>query len=78
MRTSPDKARRSSMIVTIMILVMAVLLIQLWLVTLAVEGYMASRAALAWPTFGASLGCLLLNLRLLKYVYEIDRNKEQP
>ncbi len=63
----------SQALVTLMIFVMVLLLLQLWLVTVALEEYLAARHGLAIPTFAASCGCFLLNLWLLKYVYDIDR-----
>ena len=68
-------ARRSQAIVTLMIMVLIILLIQLWLITIAMEEYFAARTALALPTFLASGGCFVLNLWLLKYLYDIDREK---
>ena len=60
----------------LMILVMVILLIQLWLVTIALEEYLAAHTALAIPTFAASGFCFLINLWLLKYLYDIDRNED--
>ena len=70
-----ELARRSQAIVTLMVMVLIILLIQLWLITIAMEEYFAARTALALPTFLASGGCFALNLWLLKYLYDIDRDK---
>ncbi len=67
--------QRSQAIVMLMVFVMVVLLIQLWLITIALEEYLAARTTAAIPTFLASGFCFLLNLWLLKYVYDIDRDK---
>jgi uncharacterized membrane protein (DUF485 family) len=66
--------QRTQGVMTLMVLMLAVLLIQLWLLTIALEEFMAAHTALALPTFGASGFCLLLNLWLLKYLYDLDRN----
>jgi hypothetical protein len=66
--------QRTQAVMTLTILVLAVLLIQLWLLTIALEEFMAAHTALALPTFGASGFCFLLNLWLLKYLYDLDRN----
>ena len=42
----------------------------------ALEEYLAAHTALAIPTFAASGFCFLINLWLLKYLYDIDRNGE--
>jgi len=53
--------------------VMFVLLIQLWLLNIAVEAYMAGHTGLAVPTFIASLFCFGLNLIALRYLHNIDK-----
>ena len=68
-------ARRSQAIITLMVMVLIILLIQLWLITIAMEEYFAARTALALPTFLASGGLFVLNLWLLKYLYDIDREQ---
>ena len=68
--------QRTQSVTTLTILVLVVLLIQLWLLTIALEEYMAARTELALPTFGASCLCFLLNLWLLKYLYDVDRNRK--
>ena len=67
---------RSQPMVTLMLLSLVILLMQLWLITLAQEEYTADRSILAIPTFIASGVCFLLNLWLLKFVYDIDRHRE--
>ncbi len=68
--------QRSQNMMTLLVLVMAVLLIQLWLLSIALEEFMASQSGLAIPTFAASCACLVLNLWLLKYLYDIDRKED--
>jgi energy-converting hydrogenase Eha subunit E len=57
-------------------MMLAVFLMQLWLITIALEAFMAARGELALPTFLASGACFALNLWLLRYVYRIDREKD--
>ena len=64
--------QRSQAVATLMVLVMMILLIQLWLITIALEEFLAAHTALAIPTFAASGVCFLINLWLLKYLYDID------
>jgi hypothetical protein len=78
-RIDPRMAKmeqRTQGVMTLMVMVMLVLLVQLWLVTIALEEYMAARATLATPTFLASLGCFLLNLWLLRYLYRLDKKED--
>lgn len=69
--------QRTQGIMTLMVLILAVLLIQLWLLTIALEEFMAARHALALPTFGASGFCLLLNLWMLRYLYALDKKEDR-
>jgi hypothetical protein len=66
--------QRTQGILTLMALILAVLLIQLWLLNIALEEFMAAHTALALPTFGASGVCFLLNLWLLHYLVHLDRS----
>jgi hypothetical protein len=65
--------QRSQAIVVLMVVVLVLLLIQLWLINIALEEYLAARSGLALPTFLASGACFLVNLWLLKYLYDLDR-----
>jgi Family of unknown function (DUF6755) len=67
--------QKSQNILVMMIAVMLLLLIQLWLVTIALEAYLAADNTRAVPTFFASIFCFLLNLWLLKALYAVDRRK---
>lgn len=74
----PRQARRrqkTQLLGMLLIFVLLILLIQLWLITIALEEFLAARAALAVSTFLASLFCFGLNLWLLKYVYDLDRRE---
>ena len=69
-------AQSAQAITMIMVFVLVVLLIQLWLITIALEEYLAARSGLALPTFLASGACVLINLGLLKYLYDVDKHKD--
>ena len=51
-------AQSAQAITMIMVFVLVVLLIQLWLITIALEEFLAARSTLAVSTFLASLFCL--------------------
>lgn len=70
--------QRSHSVMTLLLLVIAVLLVQLWLLSIALEEFMASKSTLAIPTFAASCGCLLVNIWMLKYLNDVDRKDEKP
>lgn len=69
-------AQRGQSIQTILIVVLVIFLIQLWLVNIAVEEFLAERTAYAVPTFLASGACFAINLWLLKALYDVDRGEE--
>lgn len=69
--------QKSQGILVLMSLALLILLIQLWLITIALEDYLAAHTRLAVPTFLASGFCFLINLGLLKYLYDIDRGGQR-
>jgi hypothetical protein len=69
--------QRSQSVLPIMLGVMVVLLLQLWLITIALESYLAANMAHALPTFLASLVCFALNLWLLRGLYRLDSKDGQ-
>ncbi len=73
-----EQEQRSQGVITLMIMVMVIFLIQLWLLNIALEEYMAAHSKLAMPTFLASCFCFALNLFLLRYLYDLDRKHVQP
>lgn len=68
--------RRSQAMVVLLSFALVLFLIQLWLITIALEEHLAERSALAWPTFLASGVCFLVNLALLRYVNDLDRRRQ--
>jgi len=55
--------------------VLIVLLLQLWLITVALEAHLAADPKVAVPTFVASTVCFAVNLGLLKHLNTIDRQE---
>jgi len=79
MRNLLQRARleqRTRAVTVLTVVVLLVLLIQLWLITIALEEYLAAKDHLAVGTFLASGACFLLNLGLLKYLYDLDRARD--
>jgi hypothetical protein len=67
--------RRSYAVSVLLVFVLLVFVLQLWMITIALEEHLAARSTLAWPTFLTSLGCFGLNLWLLKYLNDLDRER---
>jgi len=47
--------------------------LQLWLLTATMNAYLGGDETIVWPAALASLGCLLLNVGLLKYLGRLTR-----
>ena len=62
--------RQQRMTVINGVLCFAVILVvlQLWLLTATMNAWLGGDHAVVWPALGASVGCLLLNLGLLRYL----------
>ena len=48
--------------------------LQLWLLTATMNAYLGGDETIVWPAAVASLGCLLLNVGLLKYLRRLTRS----
>ncbi len=72
MKSDVQTNRRTTAISVLMVFVLVLLLIQLWLLTISMEEFLAGHVQLALPTFLASAGCFGINLWLLRYVNGID------
>ena len=68
--------RRATGMTSILAGVLMVLIIQLWLINIALEAHLAANPTVAIPTFLASLVCFGVNLGLLAFLYRLDRSKE--
>ena len=68
--------RRAEALVMLLCLALALFLIQLWLITLALEEHLAEHSELALPTFLASGVCFFFNLILLRYIHDLDHRKD--
>lgn len=65
--------QKSQAAMPLLIVVLLVFLIQLWLLTIALEEYLAARTELAIPTFLVSGFCCAFNVWMLRYLRDIDR-----
>ncbi len=66
--------RQKDTIVTGMLLVAGLLtVLQLWLLTATMNAFLGGDDAVVWPAAAASLGCLLVNLWLLRRLVSLER-----
>lgn len=68
--------QKTEAILPLLLIVLLVFLIQLWLITIALEEYLTARSNLAIPTFLASGACFLFNLWMLRYLRDLDRGDD--
>jgi len=72
-RDGAPLSERSSSLGALCVMMLIILLVQLWLLSVAVEARIAGHADVTRPSFIASGACFLVNLWLLRWVLEIDR-----
>src|SRR5262245_13056071 len=53
--------------------VLMLVVLQLWLLTATMNAYLGGDRSVIWPAAIASLVCLVLNVGLLRYLYQMDR-----
>lgn len=62
------RAQRMPVVYGVLCFELILMVLQLWLLTATMNAWLGGDTALVWPALGASLGCLLLNLGLLRYL----------
>jgi hypothetical protein len=73
MRRSFTREQRTTIVYGILCLVLLLVVLQLWLLTATMNAFLGGETAVVWPAAFASLGCLLLNLGLMRYLYGLER-----
>jgi hypothetical protein len=68
------RSQRLTIIYGMLCLVLILVVLQLWLLTATMEAYLGGDDSVVWPAALASLVCLLLNVGLLRYLYQLDRS----
>ena len=69
------REQRMTMIYGILCIVLILVILQLWLLTATMNAFLGGDEDVIWPAAAASTVCLLLNLGLLRYLYQIERPK---
>jgi hypothetical protein len=62
------REQRATIVYGIICFVLMLVILQLWLLTATMNGWLGGDDAAVFPALGASLACLALNLGLLRYV----------
>ena len=67
------REQRTTIVYGMLAFVLIVVVLQLWLLTATMNAYLGGDDAVVWPAAAASLGCLALNVGLLRYLRYIER-----
>lgn len=78
MERGPERRRfsrpqRLMILSGILAIVILIVVLQLWLLTASMNAYLGGDGKVLWPAALVSLGCFLLNLGLLRYLYRLER-----
>ena len=69
------REQRMPIVQGILAFVLILVVLQLWLLTATMNAYLGGDRSVIWPAAGVSLGCLLLNAGLLRYLYQLERTR---
>ena len=69
------REQRSTIVYGMLAFVLVVVVLQLWLFTATMNAYLGGDTSVIWPAAGASVGCLLLNVGLLRYLARLERTR---
>lgn len=67
------REQRTTIVNGMLCIVLILVVLQLWLLTATMNAFLGGDEAVIWPAAAVSTICLLLNLGLLRYLYQIER-----
>jgi hypothetical protein len=67
------RRQRDTIFTGIFWVVSLLVVLQLWLLTATMNAFLGGDASVVWPAAAASLGCLLVNLWLLRRLVYLQR-----
>lgn len=73
MRRPFTREQRTTVVYGMLAFVLILVICQLWLLTATMNAYLGGDESVIWPAAWASLGCLLLNVGLIWYLYRMER-----
>jgi hypothetical protein len=68
LRRTATREQRTTVVNGVLCFVLILVVLQLWLLTATMNAWLGGDGQVVWPALGASLGCLALNLGLLRYL----------
>lgn len=76
MKRAFTREQRLTVVYGILCIVLILVILQLWLLTATMNAFLGGDEAVIWPAAAASTVCLLLNVGLLRYLYQIERPRQ--
>ena len=72
-----SREQRTTIVYGMLAFVLIIVILQLWLLTATMNAWLGGDDAVVWPAAGVSIGCLALNVGLLRYLGRIERTNRQ-
>jgi len=69
------RAQRMTIVHGMLTFVLMLVVLQFWLFTAAMNGFLGGDTTVIWPAAFASLACFLLSVGLLRYLYRLERTR---
>ncbi len=75
MKPQLTPSQKATIFSGINLIVILLVVLQLWLLTATMNAWLGGDSSVVWPAALASLGCLLVNLWLLRRVFYLQDNQ---
>ena len=75
MKPRLTRAQKATIFSGINLIVTLLVVMQLWLLTATMNAWLGGDASVVWPAALASLGCLAVNLWLLRRVFQLEEGE---
>ena len=69
------REQRTTIVYGMLGFVVMLVILQIWLLTATMNAYLGNDDSVIWPAAAASLGCLALNIGLLRYLGRLERRQ---
>jgi hypothetical protein len=73
MRLPFTRSQKTTIVYGMLCVVLVLVILQLWLLTATMNAYLGGDGSIPLPAALVSLGCLLLNAGLFRYLFRLDR-----
>ena len=76
MKPRLTRSQQATIFTGINLIVTLLVILQLWLLTATMNAWLGGDSSVVWPAALASLGCLALNLVLLRQIFYLQKPGE--